>query len=924
MNGLGFTAKSSRRISSGSAYNSLFPPPKRTEPILNKDGSVTDTVGLCKKIVLDTLSDTKAIAQVLKKTDDNGKINIGRTAEAIFNFIYTHIQYEIDKPGVEQLRRPARTWADRKGDCDCMSIFASSILTNLGIPHAFRIVKMYGRNYFQHIYVVVPTAKDANRFYIIDPVLDEFDKEAPKINFKKDFEMKNNLSGIPIQYLNGPRNINIPKWGQEFNDFDGLSGTGEELSNAWHKRMKAHLVNTHNAITQDPRRVSALYDPKALAAAYKELIGVWDSEHAREGALDRLSNAEENFLRPEFRGLGDIIHGDDDRLFGMINADLNSLAGLGKSKKAEARKAAKAAKAPAKKRGPITKIKNASKKVKAAAKKSAAKVKEVAKKVSKGVVKGTTTPVRVGILSAMKINFGKLGSRAYWGMFPQAEAAEHGVLPDYWNSANKLWEKLRKVFVDKLKGDEKVLRKSIISGRAAKVAKRGTHGLGSISEVFTNGLAQIMGFSGLGEPAEVAAIITAAGGVLVPLVAYASKDFKGKKISQGAVPDDGSDKDDGSDSDVPGAATNVEDNYNNEVAESQPAQEPEADGSVQEDTGDVSGEREYQEGIGDLGKKIKSKKGSATQKRIKKDKVNRKAEKTAKKAAKKAKPYKSPLNAKEVELLKRAGLRKGIPLSTLNQMKPAEAKKLIKEQKKFEAKNAHKANAEKNKKMKLKDLVAKLRKSKSYASMSPAQLEQEAIKIKNKTPEQIVADAEAYATNKINEEDTSSSSAKNDSSSPSTPSVSPEGASKAEEAPAPSADTSKEKHDEQADPVPSGIKDADGLDVYQEDEQGRPPKDLEPNQGYWDRPRGVEPKGGKQGYVWKKHTAKKSSSESASSEEKEESEGMSTGAKVGIAALALGLIYGASKMKGKKKEQHPATSGLGKSKDKKVKTIKIK
>lgn len=35
--------------------------------------------------------------------------------------------------GGEHLRRPARSWQERSAgvDCDCMSIFASSVLTNL-------------------------------------------------------------------------------------------------------------------------------------------------------------------------------------------------------------------------------------------------------------------------------------------------------------------------------------------------------------------------------------------------------------------------------------------------------------------------------------------------------------------------------------------------------------------------------------------------------------------------------------------------------------------------------------------------------------------------------------------------------------------------------------------------------------------------
>lgn len=179
---LGLVARTKRKIASGNEYNRYFPEPSNTDPILNPDGSVNDTVLLAKDIALKTLADTKKIAPVLKRNSLNA------TCESIFNFFYGHYQYKEDKKGVEQLRRPARAWQDRKDgiDCDCFSISISSILTNLGIPHAFRIVKMYGRNYYQHIYVIVPKYNGANlntrgNYFVIDPVLDTYDLEAPGI-----------------------------------------------------------------------------------------------------------------------------------------------------------------------------------------------------------------------------------------------------------------------------------------------------------------------------------------------------------------------------------------------------------------------------------------------------------------------------------------------------------------------------------------------------------------------------------------------------------------------------------------------------------------------------------------------------------------------------------------------------------------------
>lgn len=765
LNGLGLVAKNKRRIKPGRQYDVHFPKPENLTPMINDDGSVIDTVGYCEKIVRSTLNDTRKIAPLLKGA------TLQATCNNVFRFIYDHIQYQEDKPNVEQLRRPARTWSDRKGDCDCMSIFASSILTNLGIPHFFRIVKMHGRSWFQHIYVIVPKSgmngkgdmTNRKNYIVIDPVLDNFDQEAPKINFKKDFEMKNlsGLSGIPIQYLNGVDNS--LRFGEEFNGLEGFDGTEEELGREWDRRMKTHLVNTHNYITRNPRRVAAFYDTQKLAGAYKELIGAWDSEKAREGALDRLSANEESFLLPHLQGLGDILAGPDDRLFGLINADLSGLDGLGKSKKAVARKAAKAAKKPVAKRGHFTKIKQANKKIKAtvkkthqkavaAHKKAGAKVKAVAKKVGKLAVKGATWPILAGTLMAMKVNFAKIGSRLYWGLFPKAEAMQHGVLPDYWEAANKSWNFIRNIYVNKLKGEESTLRKSIITGRAAKVAKRGTHGLGNIG----NGLAELQGYSGLGfPPAVAAALITAGVTVLAPVTKALANNMNGKKKTANSEPEEVNENvdpnvntDTGDDEPISQSeAASIEDNYNNEVVENQPEQEPEADGSVdsEEAVEGLGGEREYDQFLGDLGKKIKSKPGTETQKRVKKDKVAKKQAKSAKKAAK-----------KQASIAKKQ--------DKINKMAAKKPKTAARKQKRLDKKTAsiakqkeekHIKEAEALKKMPKKTLVQKLKsgisklKSGKLKNATPEQIEEIADSIQNKSTEEIVNDAKQVAENYI-------------------------------------------------------------------------------------------------------------------------------------------------------------------------------
>lgn len=192
---LGLVASGKRSIRSGAEYAQYFDLTRAegNEITLVDDGDVTDTIGRMKKIVSDTLNQTKRIAQRLKGA------NREATARNVWNFLYHNVQYTKDHPTREQLRTPIRTWKDRKTgvDCDCFSIFISSVLTNLGIPHAFRIAA-YKADY-QHVYVIVPkSGTDFSSYYTIDPVVDRFNYEAPPSN-TKDFNMKTTmLNGFGI------------------------------------------------------------------------------------------------------------------------------------------------------------------------------------------------------------------------------------------------------------------------------------------------------------------------------------------------------------------------------------------------------------------------------------------------------------------------------------------------------------------------------------------------------------------------------------------------------------------------------------------------------------------------------------------------------------------------------------------------------
>ncbi|WP_075603107.1 hypothetical protein [Saccharicrinis aurantiacus] len=215
LNGLGVVASNKRTLKDGTRYNKYFAPPKRQDKYLTYAGNTNDTIEFMSEIIKSTLADTRAIAPVLRGRDTRS------TLSNIFSFVFDHIQYKPDDPQNEELRRPVRAWGDRISgvDCDCYSILIGSILSNLNIPFALRMVKIGGKPYYQHVYVVVPkngkrnALSSAANYFTVDPVLDTFNEEHP-------FTGKYDLFMQPIKYLNGVPSVSL----------SGLQGnTNEEI-----------------------------------------------------------------------------------------------------------------------------------------------------------------------------------------------------------------------------------------------------------------------------------------------------------------------------------------------------------------------------------------------------------------------------------------------------------------------------------------------------------------------------------------------------------------------------------------------------------------------------------------------------------------------------------------------------------------------
>lgn len=422
-----------RAIEDGKQFERYFGQPEQRDRIIIEDGEVNETVDLMKKVVWKYLSDTKQIAAVLKAN------TVEKTAENIWNFLYHHIQYKLDKKGVEQLRRPNRSWSERRTgiDCDCFSIFVSSILTNLKIPHSFRIAR-YNEDYFQHVYVIIPS--NTTKYITIDCVLSAFDFEK-SFTEKRDFTMS--LNGINVAVLSGISSPNV------LDIIEGLEGLGSTLESDRLSALYNHLIKTREYIVAHPTSIMRVDDAKSFIRLLDYAIQSWNTP-SREMALNALEDFENRFNLD--KGLHNVeeysdLEGVDTdwiEIEGLENHEIQrELRGLdGKTTK--------------KKSKPVVK------------KKFFAKVKEAVKKGGKAFVRYNPVSVaaRNGFLLAMKLNLKQMASKLKWGYASKEQAAAKGIKADQWQKSKNALSKIEQLFADKLQGKRDKLKAAILSGKA--------------------------------------------------------------------------------------------------------------------------------------------------------------------------------------------------------------------------------------------------------------------------------------------------------------------------------------------------------------------------------------------------------------------------------------------------------------------------
>jgi len=451
-----------RAIRDGSRYDKYFTRAEDVDRVIIENGEVEQTVDLMKKVVWRYLGDTMKIAPLLKgKTLDS-------TCGNVWSLLHDHIQYRLDKKGLEQLRRPCRSWEERTGgiDCDCFSIFVSSILTNLGIPHKFRITK-YNQDVYQHVYVIVPQKE--SEYITIDCVLSGFDEEKP-YSQKKDFTM--NMNGINVAVLSGID-------GDVMDLISGLEGIEELTGVENEQKLYEHLVKTRVMIAANPSLVSNVDYPPAFIKMLDYALENWHTPN-RAKALEILAKNEDALNRLNgFEGIDDFEGVYDTELDGFDGLDelYGDFDELGGKRKKNAKKKGK--------RGFF-------------------------KKIGQAITRGgklfvrfnpLTISARNGFLLAMKLNIKQMAKKLKWAYATREQATAKGVSVSDWEKSKNALAKIEKLFADKLQGKKSALRNAILKGRAGGI----------------NGVIDESAFDGLGIVPAVA--LTAA----IPVIALAVK-----------------------------------------------------------------------------------------------------------------------------------------------------------------------------------------------------------------------------------------------------------------------------------------------------------------------------------------------------------------------------------------------------------------
>ncbi len=119
--------------------------PKGKKQLYKKDYKTNDIIELVQDVVSENAKDTAGFAQMFPATVAGLK--------QLFDFVHASFTYVEDPAGSQWVQTPAYLWQSKRGDCKSYTVFISSILQNIRVPHLIRYVA-YGTSQYRHVYPV--------------------------------------------------------------------------------------------------------------------------------------------------------------------------------------------------------------------------------------------------------------------------------------------------------------------------------------------------------------------------------------------------------------------------------------------------------------------------------------------------------------------------------------------------------------------------------------------------------------------------------------------------------------------------------------------------------------------------------------------------------------------------------------------------
>ena len=205
-----------------------------------------------------------------------------QSAFNVWHWLHTNVRYNYDTPGEEEIRTPARVWADRYSgvDCDCLAVFTACLLICMGYKPTFEIVAFNNSPTYSHIYVNLDGMA-------IDRVLPVFLARPGNIT-------KTQIMDIPVYSLSGIDGCNTLSgvYTSTLAKVQNGTATGEDLNNL----RKTEVLLTLKGLDDDEYKLAKILMPYVVTIGDD---GKYYFDNAKLAAVAQKVDAELALLKQQ-------------------------------------------------------------------------------------------------------------------------------------------------------------------------------------------------------------------------------------------------------------------------------------------------------------------------------------------------------------------------------------------------------------------------------------------------------------------------------------------------------------------------------------------------------------------------------------------------------------------------------------------------